>query len=481
MTRRATCAGKFAPLPPDRLERLYGWGMVDSSMGYVYRPSTIDGVRDALETARIHGRSLCTRGSGYSYGDPALNAENMVLDVTRMNRVLEWEPDTGVIRVEPGLTIRDLWRYVLQDGWWPSVVPGAMYPTIGGCTAVNAHGKNNWWAGSFGDHVVGLEVMLVSGEIVACSPHERAQLFWAAVGSLGVLGIITSVTLQLHQVTSGLLGIEESAVPSLDAMFNAFETHRTSADYLVGWIDAFASGSTLGRGLIQLAHYVRDDPDPHTTLRPSYQDLGNTVLGMIPRSILWLGMKPLVNDTGMRLLNEARYRMGQVRAGRRHYLPHAQFHFFHDFVPNWKRSFQPIGIVQYQVFVPEAQSRVVFGSLLEGSQRAELYPYLTVFKRHRRDSSLLSYGVDGYSLSLDYRATSDNQHRLREMLTRFTHDIVLPAGGRFYLAKDTILDHQTARDSFGIDAVNRFMALKREMDPGEMLQSDLYRRMFADP
>jgi decaprenylphospho-beta-D-ribofuranose 2-oxidase len=455
--------------------------MVDGSMGYVYRPSTFDGVRDVLETARQHGRSLCLRGSGYSYGDTALNAENMVLDITRMNRVLDWRSNTGLIRVEPGVTIRDLWRYVLEDGWWPAVVPGAMYPTVGGCTAVNAHGKNNWWAGGFADHVLGLELMLVSGDVVACSPHENSDLFWAAVGSLGVLGVITSVTLQLHQVTSGLLRIEEIAVPSLDAMFDAFEARLTAADYLVGWIDAFASGSELGRGLVQIANYVDDDPDPHTTLRPSYQDLGDTVLGVIPRSILWLGMKPLVNDTGMRLLNEARYRMGQVRAGRQQYLPHAQFHFFHDFVPKWKRSFQPIGIIQYQVFVPEAQARVVFASLLEGAQRAGLYPYLTVFKRHRRDESLLSYGVDGYSLSLDFRATPNNQRRLREMLDRFTQDTVLPACGRFYPAKDTVLDHQTARQSFGADAVDRFMALKREMDPGEMLQSDMYRRLLSGP
>lgn len=453
--------------------------MVDSSMGYVYRPSTVDGLRDALETAQQRGRSLCVRGSGYSYGDTALNAENIVLDVTRLNRILDWRPDTGVIRLEPGVTIRDLWRYVLQDGWWPAVVPGAMYPTIGGCTAVNAHGKNNWWAGAFADHVVNLELMLASGDIVACGPNDNSDLFRAVAGSLGVLGILTSITLQLHQVTSGLLRIEEIAVPSLDAMFDAFESRLAAADYLVGWIDAFASGDELGRGLIQVANYVGNDPDPHSTLRPSYQDLGDTVLGVIPRSALWLGMKPLVNDTGMRLLNEARYRAGQVLSGRRQYLPHAQFHFFHDFVPNWKRSFQPLGIVQYQVFVPEARSRAVFASLLEGSQRAGLYPYLTVFKRHRRDTTLLSYGVDGYSLSLDYRATPVNHHRLRDTLMRFTHDIVLPAGGRFYPAKDTILDRQTARQSFGIDASDRFTALKREMDPGGLLQSDLYRRVFA--
>lgn len=472
-------ATRFIPLPAERLDRLEGWGMVASSMGYIYAPSTVAGIHDALSIARQSRRPLCPRGSGYSYGDTALNTENIVLDLTRMNRILDWEPTTGVIRVEPGVTIRDLWRYVLPDGWWPSVVPGAMYPTIAGCTAVNAHGKNNWWAGSFADHLLDLELLLPSGETVHCGPGERCDLFNAAVGSLGMLGILTSVTLQLHRVTSGLLRVEELAVPSLDAMFDTFEQRLPSAGYLVGWIDGFAVGRNLGRGLIQVANYVDDDPNPLTTLRPSYQDLGDTLFGVVPRSSLWMGMKPLVNDAGMRLLNTARYSTGRLRSGRVSYLPHAQFHFFHDFVPNWKRSFRPIGITQYQVFVPEAAARAVFATLLEGSQRARIYPYLTVFKRHRRDSTLLSYGVDGYSLSLDYRATVENEPALRDMLIHFTEETVLPAGGRFYPAKDSILTSNTARESFGRESVERFLALKRATDPEGILQSDLFRRMFG--
>ncbi len=479
MTASGAPLVRFTPLPTDRLERLDGWGMVASSMGYVYAPSTIAGIREVLEVARQSGRPVCPRGSGYSYGDTALSAENVVVDLTRMNRILDWDPVSGVIRLEPGVTIRDLWRHVLPDGWWPAVVPGAMYPTIAGCAAVNAHGKNNWWAGSFVDHLLELELLLPSGDAVRCGPRERLDLFAAAAGSLGMLGIMTAVTIQLHRVASGLLRVEELAVPSLDAMFEAFDARLSEADYLVGWIDAFATGRHLGRGLIQVANYVDDDPEPRTTLRPSYQELGDTVFGVIPRSSLWMGMKPLVNNSGMHALNSARYNAGRLRSGRITHLPHAQFHFFHDFVPNWKLSFRPIGIVQYQVFVPQARSRDVFASLLEGSQRASIYPYLTVFKRHRRDTTLLSYGVDGYSLSLDYRATPENERALRDMLTRFTEDTVLPAGGRFYPAKDSILDSEAARQSFGGDAVDRFLTLKRTLDPETLFQSDLYHRLFG--
>src|ERR1051325_6465583 len=112
------------PLPSDRLERVWAWGMSTSAMEYVYRPSTADGIREVFQIAQEHGMSIGLRGAGRSYGDASLNAERICLDLTRMNRILEWNPETGIIKAEPGVTIQDLWKYAIEDGWWPYVVPG---------------------------------------------------------------------------------------------------------------------------------------------------------------------------------------------------------------------------------------------------------------------------------------------------------------------------------------------------------------------
>src|SRR5438128_4225595 len=84
-------------LPTDHLEPVEEWGMTARSLSYVYRPSTIVGVREVFETARCHGRSVALRGAGRSYGDAALNRENVVLDLTRMNRILDWDSASGLI------------------------------------------------------------------------------------------------------------------------------------------------------------------------------------------------------------------------------------------------------------------------------------------------------------------------------------------------------------------------------------------------
>ena len=104
-------------LPGEHIEQVNAWGRASSSIGYVYRPSTIAGIRRVLEIARENGRSLGFRAGGNSYGDAAMNAENIVLDMRRMNRILDWQPENGRITVEPGVTLQRLWEYILADGW----------------------------------------------------------------------------------------------------------------------------------------------------------------------------------------------------------------------------------------------------------------------------------------------------------------------------------------------------------------------------
>ena len=141
-------------LPLERLARLDNFGRSLRRSAYLYRPSRVEQLPDLFELARRQGLSIALRGAGRSYGDAALNSGQIVLDLQDLNRVRQWDAQRGRVTVEPGVTIEQLWKKVLVDGWWPPVVPGTMFPTLGGCLAANIHGKNNWQAGPLGEHVV---------------------------------------------------------------------------------------------------------------------------------------------------------------------------------------------------------------------------------------------------------------------------------------------------------------------------------------
>jgi FAD/FMN-containing dehydrogenase len=466
--------------PQDHLERVSGWGEAVSGASFVYRPSTVDGVLQVFQAARELHRFVGLRGAGRSYGDAAMASENLCLDLTRLNRILAWNPETGVLKMEAGVTVKQMWQYILGDGWWPPIVSGTMYPTVGGAAAMNIHGKNHFVMGCWGDHVLSFDFLLPSGEEMTCSREENAELFHAVLGGFGMLGVITTLTMQMKRIYSGLLRVTPLPVSSWREMFAEFEARSSQSDYLVGWQDAFGSGANAGRGQIHQGNYLPagEDPAPAQTLRVEYQELPDTLFGIIPKSILWRFMQPFLNDVGVRAVNSAKY-FSSTRNLKVHDVSHAGFHFLLDYVPDWKRAYGRGGLIQYQSFIPKETAEQTFAAQIALCQNRGLVPYLAVFKRHRPDPFLMTYSVDGYSLALDFKVTSGNRRELWDLATDLDN-LVIGAGGRFYFAKDATLQPSRLVHFMVEERVQRFLALKRRYDPENLLQTDLYRRLFPE-
>ena len=385
----------------------------------------------------------------------------------------------GYVDATPGdnTDFETLWRRSLPESWWPAVVPGTMFPTMGGCVAMNIHGKNCYKAGPFGDHVLELDLMTADGQVRTLSPDREGDLFRAVIAGLGLLGVVTRVKLQLKRVHSGRLRVRPIRTPTLDAMFDALAARTASADYLVGWIDCFASGEALGRGIVHEAHHLHEGEDPKGayTLAVEHQDLPHAIFG-VPRTLVWRFLQPFTNDAGLRLINQVKYLLPETteRDGT-FFDSHASFSFLLDYVPDWRRAYGPSGFIQYQIFVPDGTAREAMREALALCLRRGIVSYLGVFKRHRPDSYLLSHGLDGWSLALDFPVPRREPERLWA-LTRDLTRIVLEAGGTFYPAKDQVVDAKSFAQAFG-DRYTKFRTLKRAIDPDGLFAGDQARRL----
>lgn len=460
---------------------LDGFGNAQRSLARCVRPGSAEALAEVLRRAREEGYAVAFRGSGRSYGDAALNTGQLVVDNRGMARVLAFDPSTGVLEAEPGVSIEDLWRTGLPHGWWPHVVPGTMFPTMGGCVAMNIHGKNCFKAGPFGDHVLDLDLMTAAGEIRTLSREREPELFRAVVAGLGLLGAVTRVKLRLRKVESGRLRVVPIRTRSLAEMFDCFNARLAHSDYLVGWVDCFAGGPALGRGLVHQANYLSaaDDPAGTRLFTAKDQELPPSILG-VPRSLVWRFMKFFTNDAGMRFVNTAKYLMPESFGGDGSFLePHVAFAFLLDFVPNWRLAYGESGFIQYQVFVPDATARATLTEVLERCRRRGVVSYLGVFKRHRPDEYLLSHGLDGWSLALDFPVPARDPKPLYDLARELT-DLVHEAGGRFYAAKDSVLDAAQFARGYG-DRIERFLAVKRTLDPDGLFASDQARRLGLVP
>ena len=457
------------------------WGLVTRSASWVCRPRTVDEIRQVFAAARAAGLSVGLRGGGQSYGDAALNARNVCLDLTDMNRILAWDPDRGIVVTEPGVTIQQLCRSIVGQGWWPYVVTGTMFSTLGGCAAMNVHGKNHWKVGPIGDHILDFDLLLPTGEIRRCSREENVDLFHAAIGGFGMLGCFTRLTLRVQKVPSGWLRVEPIPVRNLDEMIAVFEERKDAADYLVGWVDGFPLGAATGRGLVHRATHVsaEEDPDPRRGFGPEVQRLPGAILGLVPAQLAWRIVRPFLRDPEVRLVNAVRYHLGRLEGHRVRRESHTRFSFLLNRMPNWQHAYGRHGLVEYQSFIPAAHAAHVFRAQIGLAHEAGVIPYMGIFKRHRPDAFLMSYAVDGFSLGLDFKLTPRNRERIRALAARLDR-LVLEAGGRFYFAKDSTLTPESFAPCLAEERVRLFLAMKRACDPEGLLETDLFRRIFRD-
>jgi decaprenylphospho-beta-D-ribofuranose 2-oxidase len=466
-------------LPYERLTYLENFGHSLRAASYLYQPENKDEIEAIFKFAKQSGLKICLRGAGRSYNDAALNGAGIVMDLTKMNKILDWNQDSGLITAEPGVTLEKLWNIVLPDGWWPPVVSGTMTTTLGGCLGMNIHGKNNFRMGTIGEHVQEFTALLPTGAEITCSPNRNGDLFYAMISGMGMLGVFTSITLKMKKMQSGFVQVHAYPVTNLHSHLDAILRDAPEYDYTVGWLDAMAGGNGLGRGQIHAAKYLHEgeDPEPKKSMQVQYQTLPSTMFGFFPKSIIHHFMSPFQIAPLWSLVNTAKYiasrREGTYRQS------HAAFHFLLDYVPHWELAYGKGGLIQYQSFLPKETAEAAWREIISISLKRGMPSYLGVTKRHRPDKFLLSHAVDGFSLALDFRVTNSSRKRLYAMLQDFDK-IIVEAGGRFYFAKNSETTPETAKAFLGAETVTRFKALKQRTDPNHLLESDLYRRVFGE-
>ncbi len=459
---------------PGKQVELTNWSKSTYSDCLLYEVANTASLLQVLATARAQGLSVIPHGAVHSYTDAALNTRGIVIDVRPMQRILSWDAKHGIMRVEPGVTVEEMVTAAWKDGWWPVNSPSTARVTIGGCAAMNVNGRNAWKHGPYGANILSLDVLLSSGEVRTILPERESQLFHAFIGSMGLLGIITSITVQLQRVGSGLVSVHRRSAAGLDEIFSLFAEEEHNSDFLEAWLDGFANGEKLGRGIVTSAALSTSSQlgcfPSATFARPSRLEeivislaarMGKLALvpevQMANRVNYWWGSRSL------RKINQLRDLVAYT------YWPWAFFTGYHAMFPQ--------GIETFQAFVPQEVALVLFKELLLYSQQQSCIPLWCVIKKHRSDLFLLSYQVDGFSLELNYARVGRTVQHLQQMLQHMIA-MVIAGGGRFYLAKDHFLTPVQYRESVGDQVVDSFLQLKRQFDPEMRLQSDLFRRLF---
>ncbi|MBK0393756.1 FAD-binding protein [Ramlibacter algicola] len=395
-----------------------GWGGYPVQDARVLQPLALSGFRECLEEPFI------ARGMGRSYGDSATAAT--VAQTGHVDRFIAFDEGTGLLTGEAGLTLRDILRRVVPRGWFLPVTPGTSYVTLAGAVASDVHGKNHHVAGTFGQHVVGLTLMLGTGEVVTASPSEHADLFHATCGGMGLTGVILTVTVRLIPIRSAQIRQSTLKATCLEHACELLDAHAGST-YSVAWIDCLASGKSLGRSVLALGEHAEEG--------------GLAFQLPEPADVPFHAPSQVLNKVTMRAFNAVHY--GSARPGMAS-VPFFPFFYPLDAVGQWNRLYGRRGFVQYQFALPRAGGLAVMRRVLEeiaGSGRAS---FLAVLKQlGPQNDNLLSFPIEGYTLALDFQLTATTVAFLRGL-----DDLVTAAGGRIYLAKDAVMAESTFKAGY---------------------------------
>ena len=403
------------------LTKIYGWGRYSQQDAYLHTPASCA----SLEFIAKQQNSVLARGMGRSYGDSA-NALN-VLQTTYLNHFIEFDKATGKLTAEAGITLREILEIIVPRGWFLPVTPGTSYVTLGGAIASDVHGKNHHSAGTFGQYVESLSIVLGTGEVVTASPQSHADLFHATCGGMGLTGIIINATIQLLPIRSSLISQKTIKADCIEAACEAFESN-SNATYSVAWIDCLSKGKSLGRSVIMLGEHAEQG--------------GLEIDTRQKFSVPFSTPSVLLNSLTMKAFNttywhKSKHNVSQTVGLMPYFYPL-------DTVGEWNRLYGKKGFLQFQCVVPKLDGVANMRKLLTEISNSGYGSFLGVLKQFGTgNENLLSFPIEGYTLALDFKVSEPAFKSVRRL-----EDMVVEMGGRLYLTKDAVMQESSFKATY---------------------------------
>ncbi len=431
------------------IESLSGWGRSIIENTTILRPEFISD----LSPINRDPQSIIARGCGRSYGDVAFNPNGLTILTTRLNRFIAFDENTAELTCESGVTLRDIQNTFLPKGYALVTSPGTADVTIGGAIANDVHGKNHDRVGSFGNHIVWIELLLSSGEIIHCSEKENTILFFATIGGLGLTGIITRVCLQLQKHPASVL-IKNEMIPDITTFLSRLRAERETSTYSVAWLDMMSSRHFC-RGVLSTAEPCLEQKRSGQGARFAVPPLAHYFL----------------NDFTIRLHNEWHY-FHASRAEKNSVQSLMRYLYPLDNIQNWNTLYGKRGFYQFQCVIPDEAADEGIQEIIKTVSNSEEKPYLAVLKTFGSEGrGLLSFPMRGFTLAMDF----PNKQNTLALLHKL-EDITVAHHGRIYFAKDACLRAEHLETMY--PKINAFRDVLKKYDPTHHWESRLSKRLL---
>ncbi|MBN2162341.1 MAG: FAD-binding oxidoreductase [Pontiellaceae bacterium] len=370
---------------------------------------------------------LIAFGNGRSYGDASLQ-KRMVL-TRRFSKFLSFDESSGTLCCDSGVLLSEILDVFVPRGWFLPVTPGTKLITVGGAIAADVHGKNHHVDGSFGQHILSMDIMRNDGSIITCSPTVNAEFFKVTVGGMGLTGVILNASFRLKRIETAFIREETVRAANLGEIMDCFEV-SVGWTYSVAWIDCLAKGDSMGRSIMMRGEHAQT----HELVSPTHKHAPLKVNKGMQLAVPFRFPNFALNPLSMKAFNFAYY--NKCRPGtHQHLVDYNSFFYPLDAISNWNRIYGKRGFTQYQFVIPKEAGREGMARILKRITDSGLGSFLAVLKLFGEQDSFMSFPMEGYTLALDFPISQKAMELFKEL-----DAMVADYGGRLYLAKDSRMD-----------------------------------------
>ena len=439
------------------------------------QPSTPAAVQRIVRRAEEEGAAISIAGGRHAMGGQQFGEDTVLVDTTRLDRVIAFDAEEGTVTVEAGIG-------------WPKLIPevialqggspvqwgirqkqtGADRLSLGGALAANAHGRGLRFKPLIDD----IESFLLvdgTGALVRCSRTHNPELFRLAVGGYGLFGVVVQVTLRLAPRTKLRREVE---IVDIEDLMSGFEA-RISEGCLYGDFQFStdpASDGFLRRGVFACYRPV----DPATPVLDDQRDLSRDD---------WLALLHLGHtDKAKAFEVYSRHYLatsGQIYWSDSHQLG-TYIDDYHKLLDRQLGAATPASEMITEIYVPRDRLVDFMGAVRRDFRRHRVdFIYGTIRLIERDDESFLAWADQPYACIVFNLHVPHAPAGLEKAAADFRRliDRGLEQDGSFFLT----YHRWASRDqiAWAYPQFPEFLRLKRQYDPEERFQSDWYRHMKA--
>lgn len=435
--------------------------------GQLAKPSqsALRELSDIEEKVLSGKKARITRGAGLSCAASNFGDGITTVDNSRFTEILEFDSESGLLEVQAGATLAHIHNYLSEIGRYLVVQPDYPAITLGGCIAVDVHGKNQLKDGNFRHQVHSLKLFHPSRGIVSASRAINNDIFELTCGGYGLTGHIISAKLQTKALPSPLMALYRVPVDDILTMPELLVTAAEECDYAVSWHDFSARGAAFGRGFLLIGKFVSAQYDLRKASKsalPLYWPLDSHSRKGVDLALYSLPLNRLVN-----VLYGGCNRFNTEPA-----LSAVKDCLFSDRKKRelYYKMFGRAGFHESELIVPAEQFSLFIKSIENWLDKNELAVTLASAKAFRGSQSLLRFEGEGVCFTLNFpRCAAGNS------FMQYLDALILELGLTPYIAKDSRLPLSVVTHAY--PHYDDFKGRLRQYDRERLYRSQLSNRL----